>query len=81
MPLRPPNRVHIVQSKILPSEFGRLQELAEQLGTSITTSPEDADVILTTIRARRRLERHMDVDRAIAVRLQRVSDLMPARCE
>ncbi|KZV99651.1 Nucleotidyltransferase [Exidia glandulosa HHB12029] len=51
--------VYIIQPKLSASEIGQLFGLAEQLGATISSDIAKADVIVTAIAMRARLERHL----------------------
>ncbi|KZV73954.1 Nucleotidyltransferase [Peniophora sp. CONT] len=53
-------KVHIINAKIENAVVGELLELVERSGAAHARSPEDADVIITAIGMRKRLERHVD---------------------
>lgn len=55
----------LIQTKIEPSELDLLYSLAEANGANIQTSMEQADVIITSISMRKRLERHIDWNLAV----------------
>ncbi|KAL1745039.1 hypothetical protein HDZ31DRAFT_37285 [Schizophyllum fasciatum] len=58
-------KVHVVQAKLDPDEVARLYSLVEThrvdglLDFELTPHPSDADVIVTAVRMRKRLERHV----------------------
>lgn len=58
--------VYIIQPKLSPLEIGELLVSAEQLGARVVGDIDDADVIVTAIGMRARLERHLSW--AVAVR-------------
>lgn len=59
--------MHIIQSKIASTELDLLYSLAESNGASVQSNIEHADVIITRISMRKRLERHINWE--LAVRL------------
>ena len=60
-------KLHVVQSK-LEDEVANLNGALERNGGDIVPSADSANVIITGIHARKRLQRHLDVDEAISVR-------------
>ncbi|KLO18882.1 Nucleotidyltransferase [Schizopora paradoxa] len=53
-------KIFILQAKINPEVMGALMDDAEGAGIKLVGRPEDAEIIVTEIRMRKRLERHMD---------------------
>ncbi|EJD44828.1 hypothetical protein AURDEDRAFT_124929 [Auricularia subglabra TFB-10046 SS5] len=51
--------LYIIQAKLAPSAVGELFRLAEQLGAAVVPNIEDAEVVVTAITMRARLERHI----------------------
>ncbi|KAG8945461.1 hypothetical protein FRC04_000746 [Tulasnella sp. 424] len=66
MGLLSPYKISIVQSKLTPEEVARLDALAEGHGAKTSTDIDQADIIITAIGARQRLQRHLNVDEAIS---------------
>ncbi|KAF8528055.1 Nucleotidyltransferase [Hysterangium stoloniferum] len=52
--------IYIIQTKLEPTELDLLYSLVETHGANIQSTPEHADVIITGISMRKRLERHID---------------------
>lgn len=67
MGLLSPYKISIVQSKLTPEEVARLDALVERHGAKTSTDIDQADIIITAIGARQRLQRHLNVDEAISV--------------
>ena len=61
----PDTKIYIVQAKIDERIVAELFELAEQHTKGVCKSAADADVIVTAIGMRRRLERHVPWDIAV----------------
>lgn len=51
-------RIHILLDKISPEEATSLELLAQQLGAQVTSIPEAANVIVTVLKAPKRILRH-----------------------
>jgi hypothetical protein len=60
--------VHIIDAKLSPSEIGEMFALAQNTGAKLSSTPQNASVLITALTMRRRLERHIPWD--IAVRLK-----------
>ena len=58
--------IFLIQAKLEALEVGELLGLAEQHSVSICSNPDDADIIVTAIRMRRRLERHVSWEVAVS---------------
>ena len=58
--------VFLVQAKLSAGEVGELLTLAESRRVRVCHSPEDADVVVTAIGMRRRLERHVSWEIAVS---------------
>ncbi|TDL20099.1 Nucleotidyltransferase [Rickenella mellea] len=52
--------VYIIQAKLDAEQIDEMVDLAEDAGAIIVGSPEEADVLITAISMRKRLERHVD---------------------
>ena len=57
--------VHIIQSKLGSSELDLLYSVAESNGADVQANIEGADVIITRISMRKRLERHIKWETAV----------------
>lgn len=64
-------KIYIVQAKLDPSGLSELFKLAEQHAERVCSDADEADVIITAIQMRRRLERHVPWDVAVGT-VQRV---------
>ncbi|KAI9455651.1 Nucleotidyltransferase [Russula earlei] len=58
------HHIFILQAKLSHEDISEMFELAERAGADVVSSPNDADVVITAIAMRRRLERHLDWDLA-----------------
>lgn len=58
--------LYIVQAKLDPSSLSELFRLAERHAQRLCSDANEADVIITTIRMRRRLERHIPWSLAVS---------------
>lgn len=58
-------RLYVVQSKMDSQTVSDLISLAEEHGCSLCDSVEDANIVLTEVRMRKRLERHVDWELAV----------------
>jgi DNA polymerase mu len=57
--------IYFIQAKIEPSELDLLYSIAEASGANIRTNIEEADIVVTAITMRKRLERHIEWDIAV----------------
>ncbi|KAF8178646.1 hypothetical protein K438DRAFT_1726271 [Mycena galopus ATCC 62051] len=57
-------KLYLVQAKLTAQEISQLFSLAEMHNLRLCPSSEDADIIITNVRMRKRLERHIDWDLA-----------------
>lgn len=53
-------RVFILQAKLAHEDISELHDLAEKADADLVSSPDEADVVVTAIGMRKRLERHLD---------------------
>ena len=60
-------KIYIVQAKIDPSSLSELFMLAERHAERLCFDAEEADVIITAIRMRRRFERHVPWNMAVSI--------------
>lgn len=60
-------KIHVVQAKFSSSEVGELSAIVEDSGATICSSPSDAEVLVTNIRMKKRLERHIGWSLAVSV--------------
>jgi hypothetical protein len=63
------HRVFILQAKLSDADISEIYELAENADADVVGSPEDAEIIITAIGMRKRLERHLDWNLAVSVYL------------
>jgi DNA polymerase IV len=63
------HRVFILQPKLSQTEISEIFDLAESADADIVSSPDEADIIVTTIGMRKRLERHIEWNLAVSVKL------------
>jgi hypothetical protein len=59
-------RVFILQPKLSQTEISEIFDLAESADANIVSSPDEADVVITKIGMRKRLERHIEWDLAVS---------------
>ncbi|KZP01026.1 hypothetical protein CALVIDRAFT_560308 [Calocera viscosa TUFC12733] len=57
-------RIHIIPAKLTPQTLIELSRVIESHGATLTSQATAADVILTAVGAKKRLERHLDMDEA-----------------
>jgi len=62
-------RVFILQPKLSQTEISEIFDLAESADANIVSSPDEADIVITKIGMRKRLERHIEWNLAVSVRL------------
>lgn len=60
-------KIHVVQAKLSSSEIRELSSIVEDSGATICASPSDAEVLVTNIRMKKRLERHIGWSLAVSV--------------
>jgi hypothetical protein len=70
-------RLHVIQAKLDGRALAELFALADAHAGTVCARPDDADVVVTAIRMRQRLERHLDW--ALAVRSLRPSSAIRRR--
>jgi hypothetical protein len=63
------HHVFILQPKLSQTEISEIFDLAESADANIVSSPDEADVVITKIGMRKRLERHIEWNLAVSVRL------------
>jgi DNA polymerase IV len=59
-------RVFILQPKLSQTEISEIFDLAECADADIVGSPDEADIVITAIRMRKRLERHIEWNLAVS---------------
>ena len=58
--------IHILRPKMDGDEIAELVEMAETAGAIICSDVESARVVVTAIAMRKRLERHLEWERAVS---------------
>jgi DNA polymerase IV len=61
------HRVFILQPKLSQTDIPEIFDLAESADAVIVSSPDEADIIITKIGMRKRLERHIEWNLAVSV--------------
>ena|SRR6266571_4800897 len=59
-------RVFILQAKLAHKDISELHDLAEKADADLVSSPDEADVVITAVGMRKRLERHLDWNLAVS---------------
>ena len=59
-------RVFILHAKLAHNDISELHDLAEKADADVVGSPDDANVVITAIGMRKRLERHLDWNLAVS---------------
>ncbi|KAG8743499.1 hypothetical protein FRC12_015045 [Ceratobasidium sp. 428] len=54
--------IHVVNAKLSPGEIGEMLALAQNAGAKVSSSPQNATILVTALTMRRRLERHISWD-------------------
>ena len=62
-------RVFILHAKLAHKDISELHDLAEKADAEFVSSPDEADVVITAIGMRKRLERHLDWNLAVSYSL------------
>jgi len=62
-------RVFILQPKLSQTDISEIFDLAEGADADIVSSPDEADIVITAIGMRKRLERHIEWNLAVSVKL------------
>jgi len=60
-------RIFILQAKLSQADISEVFDLAENAEADIVSSPDEADIVITAIGMRKRLERHLDWNLAVSV--------------
>ena len=60
-------KIYVIQAKLSPSQIAELFTLAEKHCRKLCRGVDEADVVLTAISMRKRLERHMTWETAVCV--------------
>jgi DNA polymerase mu len=61
------HRVFILQPKLSQTDISEIFDLAESADADIVSSPDEADIVITKIGMRKRLERHIEWNLAVSV--------------
>jgi len=59
-------KIYILQTKLSSDEIQNFIQIAESAGMSLLGDPESAQVIITAVRMRKRLERHISWETAVS---------------
>jgi hypothetical protein len=59
-------KICIINAKIKPETIGELSDLAEDKGARLVANADHADIVITEIGAKQRLERHMTWEAAVS---------------
>jgi DNA polymerase IV len=59
-------RVFILHAKLEHKDISELHDLAEKADADVVSSADEADVVITAIGMRKRLERHLDWNLAVS---------------
>jgi DNA polymerase IV len=62
------HRIFVLQAKLSDAEISEIYELAEKADADVVKSPDEAEIIITAIGMRKRLERHLDWNLAVSGR-------------
>lgn len=60
-------KIHILQAKLQPDILSELYALAESSGATLVAEAKDAEVVITAIGMRKRLERHIPWEIAVSL--------------
>ena|SRR5712675_660375 len=61
------HRVFILQTKLSHEDISEIFDLADKADADVVSSPDEADIVITAIGMRKRLERHLDWNLAVSV--------------
>lgn len=61
------HRIFILQAKLSQTDISEIFDLADSADADVVSSPDEADVVITAIGMRKRLERHIDWNLAVSV--------------
>lgn len=60
-------RIFILQAKLSHTDISEIFDLAERADADVVSSPDEADIVITAIGMRKRLERHLEWNIAVSV--------------
>lgn len=63
------HRIFILQAKLSHTDISEIFDLADSADADVVGSPDDADIVVTAIGMRKRLERHIDWNLAVSTRV------------
>jgi DNA polymerase IV len=63
------HRIFILQAKLSQTDVSEIFDLADSADADVVSSPDEADIVITAIGMRKRLERHIDWNLAVSVEL------------
>ena len=64
------HRIFILQAKLSHTEISQIFDVAEKADADVVSSPDEADIVITAIGMRKRLERHLDWNLAVSCRIR-----------
>jgi DNA polymerase IV len=67
------HRIFILQAKLSDADISEIYELAEKADADVVGSPDEAEIVITAIGMRKRLERHLDWNLAVSVSVLLIS--------
>jgi DNA polymerase mu len=59
-------RIFILQPKLSHADLSEVFDLAERADADLVSTPDEAEVVITAIGMRKRLERHLDWNLAVS---------------
>ena len=61
------HRIFILQPKLSQTDLSEIFDLADRADADVVSSPDEADIVITAIGMRKRLERHIDWNLAVSI--------------
>ena len=61
------HRIFILQAKLSHADISEVFDLAEKADADVVSTPDEADILITAIGMRKRLERHLDWNLAVSL--------------
>src|SRR5579863_3101727 len=61
------HRIFILQTKLSHADICEVFDLAEKADADVVSTPDEADILITAIGMRKRLERHLDWNLAVSL--------------